>query len=253
MAEATLASHRTSRTTPWRTRAGGPSAVVVPAYFHPAVAAEDWDTLARPGQPVGAIVLNIASGPGTALEPDLHTVATRTAAAGIPVLGYLDTTYGRRPAEDLFADMTSYLRWYAIRGFFFDQVATGVGALPWYREAAVTARSLGAEQVVFNHGAYPDPAYAGLADDLVTFEGPLRAYEDVVAPPWVREHDPARFWHLVYDTPKEHLGATLRHAARCHAGTVLVTDRAGANPWDGLPSYFGHELAAVGIHGGKPG
>jgi hypothetical protein len=238
----------------WRTPpGGGPTGVVVPAYFHPALAAGDWATLAQPGQPVTAIVLNIAYGPGAEPEPQLLAVAEQVAAAGVPVIGYLDTAYGRRPADELFADMAAHVRWYPVSGFFLDQAATGVGALPWYRQATATARSLGADLVVLNHGAYPDPAYAELADALVTFEGPLRAYEDVSAPPWVRELDPGRFWHLVYDTPREFLGAALRHAGRCHAGTVLVTERAGRNPWDGLPSYFGHQLAAVGVHGGKPG
>jgi hypothetical protein len=41
------------------------------------------------------------------------------------------------------------------------------------------------------------------------------------------------FWHLVYATPAAMLAAALR--VRCNAATVYVTDRAGPNPWDGLP------------------
>jgi hypothetical protein len=32
---------------------------------------------------------------------------------------------------------------------------------------------------------------------------------------------------------------------------VYVTDRAGANPWDGLPGYFVRELAAVTATAGE--
>jgi hypothetical protein len=218
--------------------------VAVPAYFHPAVSAADWAVLAKPGQPVRAIVLNIADGPGTAPDVQLLAAAEGAAAAGISVLGYVDTAYGTRPREDVLADLERYRRWYPVVGFFFDQAATSPALLPWYEAVTVPARRRG-EVVVLNHGVYPDSRYAEVADALVTFEGPWAAYAALAAPRWVWQWAPERFWHLVYDTPAPLLDAALRRAAGCNAGTVYITDGNGANPWDGLPSYFGDQLAAV--------
>jgi hypothetical protein len=214
----------------------------VPAYFHPAVAATDWDRLARAR--VSAVVLNIASGPGAALETELGTVAAAVRAAGTPVFGYVDTAYGRRPAEAVEAEIHRYRRWYGIDGVFLDQASSSPALLPWYRAVAADARRFGI--VVLNHGTYPDERYADLADALVTFEGPWPAYRAVRPPAWALRRPANTFWHLVYATPAHHLGAALRHAASCNAGVVYVTDRRGANPWDGLPGYFEEHVAAIG-------
>jgi hypothetical protein len=225
--------------------AGPPSTVAVPAYFHPALAPGDWATLARPGRPVRAAVLNVANGAGAAPEPALAAVAHRAAAAGVPVLGYVDTDYGARPAAEIAAEVRRYRSWYATSGFFLDQVSPSAGLLPWYQRVVADAREQGPATVVLNHGVYPDAGYADIADALVTFEGPWRAYAVATAPEWALRRPAETFWHLVYDTPAALLGPALRRAARCNAGTVYVTDRGGRNPWDGLPSYFDRLVGAV--------
>jgi hypothetical protein len=60
----------------------------------------------------------------------------------------------------------------------------------------------------------------------------------------VRRWPAEKFWHLDYDTPAGRVDEVLDRAAANHAGTVYVTDRGGANPWDGLPGYFGHRAGA---------
>ena len=52
---------------------------------------------------------------------------------------------------------------------------------------------------------------------------------------------PERLWHLVYDTPEALLPLALDRAAAAGAGGVYVTDRAGVNPWDGMPAYLAAE------------
>ncbi len=59
------------------------------------------------------------------------------------------------------------------------------------------------------------------------------------------------FWHLVYAAPGAVFDAVLDRAERCNAETVYVTDRSGANPWDGLPGYFGRQLALAGERQGR--
>ncbi len=209
---------------------------VVPAYFHPAVAGADWARLARAGTGLRAVVLNVDSGPGTVREGELAAVAETVRATGVAMLGYVDTAYGRRRSGDLGDELRRYSQWYGVDGFFLDQAATAPSLLPWY--GALTADAGRYGTVVLNHGAHPDAGYADIADALVTFEGPAAAHAAVRPPAWALTRPAGSLWHLVYATPAGRVPAVLRHAAACNAGTVYVTDRDGANPWDGVPDYF---------------
>ncbi|MEV0895360.1 spherulation-specific family 4 protein [Actinoplanes sp. NPDC049802] len=208
---------------------------VVPAYFHPAPHAAEWRRLADAGPAVRAVVLNAADGPGTRPDPELRLAATRLR---VPVLGYVDTAYGARDIPAVERDIARHLTWYPVGGVFFDQVAAGPEWLAHYGRLAAAARRHGCGTVMFHHGVYPDPRFAGLADMLGVFEGPARRYLTLVPPGWARRHTAATFCHLVYDTPAHLLPTVLEHAAGVHAASVYLTDRGGANPWDGLPPYF---------------
>lgn len=222
----------------------GPTALAVPAYFHPAVAAADWAVLAQPHRGLRAVILNVADGPGITIDCALFEAAAQAREAGVPVLGYVDTGYGDRPVASILAELRRYRSWYGTCGFFFDQAAADPSHLPFYRELTQPARTAG-DLVVLNPGVHPDPAYADLADALVTFEGPWSAYQAATVPDWVWHEPSERFWHLVYDAPASALEPALALAAQRNAGTVYVTDGSGANPWHGLPSYFGHQLAVL--------
>ncbi|GAB1644441.1 spherulation-specific family 4 protein [Krasilnikovia sp. MM14-A1259] len=217
------------------------NALVIPAYFHPAVAGADWRLLAGHGRAVRAIVLNSADGPGPEPERELTAAAVAT---GRPLLGYVDTGYGRRDPAAVDADVDRWQDWYPTVGLFLDRICTHPDLLPWYTTRLAGIRRRAPGPVVFNHGAHPHPGYAALADALVTFEGPYTDHERLAVPPWTRELPPDRLWHLVYDTPAALLEAALERAAAAGAGGVYVTDRAGPNPWDGLPTYLTKEVAA---------
>jgi hypothetical protein len=132
--------------------------------------------------------------------------------------------------------MAAYRDWYGVTGFFLDQVASGAEWMAQCARLTAAARMSGGP-VVLNHGTYPDPGYAELADLLVTFEGPWTAYEQLYPPDWAMELPASRFCHLVYATPPAEARRAFNQAVRCNAGIVYVTDRSGGNPWDGLPSY----------------
>jgi hypothetical protein len=222
----------------------GPTTAGIPAYFHPAIAADDWATLAQAHPAVRAVVLNVADGPGITIDMALFDAAARAREAGVPVLGYVDTDYADRPIASIEAELRRYRSWYGTSGFFLDQAATDPAHLDFYQRLSRLARAAG-DTIVLNPGAHPDPAYLELADAIVTFEGPWSAYERSFVPEWVWQWSAERFWHLVYDAPEAALGPALALAAQRNAGTVYITDGAGTNPWHGLPSYFGHQLAAL--------
>ncbi len=218
--------------------------LVVPAYFHPAVAPDDWARLARQAAQVRLVILNPASGPGRGPDPDFQRVLAPLRAAGIAVAGYVDTNYGQRPRRDALAEIARYRDWYDVAGVMFDRTLAGPDGLRHYALLARRARKLGARVVAFNHGVHPHPGYARHADVLGTFEGPWNTYLGQATPQWTRSWPPGRFYHVVYSVPPEHLGDALLLAGRRRAGCAYVTDRGGdghggGNPYDRLPGPAG--------------
>ncbi|XIE78263.1 spherulation-specific family 4 protein [Streptomyces sp. SBR177] len=194
--------------------------LLVPFYEHPAERPEDWAALIAAAPSLYGVVLNPASGAGGTPDPAFAEVSGRLRAAGVRVLGYADTDYGRRPHADVVADLVRHRDWYGADGAFLDQVPTAPEALPHYRRLAVAARAAGARTLVLNHGAQPAPGYEALAELLVTFEGPWDAYRHLDLP--VAAH----YCHLVYAAPADARPATPVHCAV--PGT-------GAHPWGTLP------------------
>ncbi|MCM1968983.1 MULTISPECIES: spherulation-specific family 4 protein [unclassified Streptomyces] len=212
--------------------------LLVPLYEHPADRPEYWERLIRSAGRLHSVVLNPASGPGEAPDERFAAVAERLRGAGVPVLGYADTDYGRRPHAAVVQDLLRHRDWYAADGTFLDQAAAGPEFLPHYRRLVVAARAAGARTVVLNHGVHPHPGYAELADLLVTFEGPWDAYRDAAAvPPWTADHPAHRFCHLVYAVPPGAPAAELaeRLAAQRGAGVHCAVPGTGAHPWGTLP------------------
>ncbi|MGC9671063.1 spherulation-specific family 4 protein [Planosporangium sp. 12N6] len=219
---------------PHRSAAARPL-LVVPAYFHPAVRAGDWDRLVTLARRVRLVVLNLASGPGERRDEAFGPVLARIRDARVTVAGYVDTDYGRRPPGAALADLERYQSWYGVDGVFFDRVSVGAEHVARYRALAESVRRHGAGVVAFNHGAQPVPAYAEHADLLGTFEGPWHAYLDAAVPHWVRASAAHRFFHLVHSVPHAHLGDALDLAGKRNAGGVYATNQGGGNPWDRLP------------------
>lgn len=210
-------------------------ALVVPAYFHPAVRATDWQRLAARAQQVRLVVLNIASGAGERPDNAFLPVLSRLRDAGVTIAGYVDTSYGCRPLSAALIEFERYQEWYDVHDVFFDRVSTAAEHVDRYRTFADSARRHGADTVAFNHGAHPVEAYAEHADMLGTFEGPWQAYLDAVVPRWVRASPARKFFHLVHSVPHRHLGDALDLARKRNAGGAYVTNQAGDNPWDHVP------------------
>jgi hypothetical protein len=200
--------------------------LLLPFYEHPADRPDGWDAVVAAAPRLYGVVLNPANGPGSGPDPGFAAVAGRLRRAGVRVLGYADTDYGRRRRADVVRDLELHRDWYGADGAFLDQVCSGPDTLPHYRRLAAGVRRTGAAVLVLNHGVHPDPAYAALADLLVTFEGPWDAYRTAGVPSWTATHPPERFCHLVYAAPP---------GARAGAAVQCVVPGAGAHPWNTLP------------------
>ncbi|MFD5466503.1 spherulation-specific family 4 protein [Kitasatospora sp. NPDC127059] len=212
--------------------------LLVPLYVHPAVDPAAWRAVAAADPTrIAAVVLNLADGPGEVPDHVFAEAADELRAAGLPLVGYADTDYGRRPHAAVVADILTYRQRHDITGVYLDQVATHPGALAHYRRLATAARAAGCGTVVFGHGEHPDPGYAevGLADLLVTFEGDWDTYRAMTLPLWTGRHAASRFCHLVYDVPAESAEDASALIAARRAGVGCAVPGAGENPWRTLP------------------
>ncbi|CAM5650545.1 Phage tail protein OS=Streptomyces alboniger OX=132473 GN=CP975_23525 PE=4 SV=1 [Streptomyces alboniger] len=79
--------------------------LLVPLYVHPAADPAAWRTLVAAAPRLYGIVLNAADGPGAAPDPAFTEAARELREAGVRVLGYVDTDYGKRPLEAVAEDL----------------------------------------------------------------------------------------------------------------------------------------------------
>jgi hypothetical protein len=156
------------------------------------------------------------------------------------VLGYVSTSYGARPLQDVCAEIERWYAWYAVDGIFLDEAAAEAAQLAYFRSVSHGIRSSQAARVVaLNPGTQPAEEYMDLCDIVVNYEGTWAGYRTVYSdnPAWVGQYAAARFWHIVHDCPTPIQAATiLELAQRRNAGWVFFTDAGGANPYSRLPA-----------------
>jgi hypothetical protein len=234
----------------------------VPAYFHPDDGAEDWSRLAM-ATSVELVVANVSDGPGLVREEQWADALRGVRATGSHVVGYVDTGYlgltglGTRLGstfiddwiEQILHDVTNWYWLYGdqLTGIFFDQVAEsddGPSVAPVLRRLREHVRQLAPDAItVLNPGMAVPPAFADLADVLVTFEGPCDAYLSKGGPggcfeplSWEPPSDQA-IWHIIHNTPTPSLAQEVVALSRQRGADLLyVTDGTGANPYASLPS-----------------
>lgn len=210
--------------------------LVVPAYFHPEARPRQWQWLAEHAALIRLVILNVASGPGSEPQDAFRAAVDLLYGAGVDVIGYVDTGYGRRDVQAVLAETGRYQDWYGVQGVCLDQVSTSADDLGHYAALAGKVRAMGAKVVFFNHGAHPDPGYASHADLLGTFEGTWEAYEKLHVPGWTRRWPRAKCYHVVHSVPPERIPDVWRLVARRRVGAIYVTERGGPNPYNGLPA-----------------
>ena len=97
--------------------------VIAPTYFYPG-ATDGWARVLTAAAYVSTVLINPDSGPGVQKLQDFATVTEQSQAAGMKVLGYVDSAYGARAVADVVSDMDAYSSWYKVDGFFIDDMYT---------------------------------------------------------------------------------------------------------------------------------
>ncbi len=222
--------------------------LAIPAYF---ASDPEWERMADAAPAVGVAVFNPSSGAGSAPVAGYAARVARARAAGITVLGYVDTDRGNRPISAVRREIESYFAWYAIDGIFLDQASTDCARVRYYADARAAIRAKSPSgTVVLNPGTQTSECYMDVADIVVTFEDTYAVYAtEFRATNWTRKYAPERFWHLVHDVrTTEDLAKALALSAQRRAGWLYIATATMPNPWDRLPApdFWGPQIAATG-------
>jgi hypothetical protein len=233
---------------------------LVPAYFYPSPGGSQWDQLAADAGriPIMAI-LNPASGPGSAQDPNYVAAVDNLRAAGGQVIGYVHTSYaGRDFDRDIRPEIDDYISWYHVDGFFIDETTTDPSEphLAYYQQIYDYVHGINPDwTVVGNPGTNTDEAYLTrpTADIMVLFENGT-GYDTYTPPDWQANYPAAQFAHLVYNVPSADTMQTyVSLAASRNTGWLYVTDGNLPNPWGALPAYWEDFVAALAAGGGPVG
>jgi hypothetical protein len=215
----------------------------VPAFFAP----QGWARSVSGGRFPAVLILNPASGPGTAPDPAFRAAVGSAENAGTHVIGYIGTNYAQRPLAEAERYVRDYRKWYGVTGIFLDQTpTTGSHQIGYYRSLASFIRRTTPKATIWlNPGAYPDQSYMSVGNVVMAFEGPYANYLRLRIPRWAHHYPATRFAHTVYATPGAVVANTVRLSRQRNAGYVYITNDVGSNPYSALPNYWPRELAAV--------
>jgi hypothetical protein len=223
--------------------------MAIPAYFSPGSL---WTQMEDAYPTVGLAVINPNSGPGASQNSDYVTQVASSQAAGLTVIGYVNTLSGARDFIDVRSDIDAYYNFYqTLDGIFLDEVSTNCSDVAYYQDLYEYIKTQGGKGVtVINPGTQTSECYICVSDIIVNFED---NYNDeyliyYTQPSWVTKYPRSHFWHLVYNTPSiANMRDALSLSKNRHAGWVYVTPAAGLNPWDTLPPgpYWTDELTGV--------
>lgn len=196
---------------------------------------------------------------GAGLAPSDAQAVRGAQSAGVRVVGYVATGYGKDPIASVRAQIADYYTWYRVDGIFLDETpyACNASLVEYYRSLrnAIVAHARQSHAhgiVVMNPGTVPaGDCYMSIADVLVTFEDTEHVYTATTGnhyspAAWLSRYPASRFWHIVYGVPDA--AAMLRVlslAAARGAGWVYVTDLGLPNPYGALPAYWSQETAAA--------
>ncbi len=212
------------------------------SYYYPGA---KWDALLKHRPAV--VIINPASGPGTA--PISHYVAqvTEARAAGARVFGYVWTSYGRRSLADVRAEMHRYSLYYGIKDIFLDEASNKAEGLPYYTTACAEIHTTGGK-VALNPGTTTLEDYFKIADHVMCFEGTHTTFNATARPTWEQNY-PGKPWHAIHSCPAASMSSMVYSSYITGAGLVWVTDDVMTNPYDSNPTYLDKLAAEVAQYG----
>lgn len=229
-----------------------PVQLLVPTYFYPSGnGANEWDKLITAADRAAIVaIVNPASGPGRRVDPNYTVVLEKAAKAKrLTLIGYVSTSYAKRPQEEVKTDVDQWLKFYpGIHGIFFDEQASNADQLDYYAALYKHVRETHKLRLVItNPGTTCAEIYVSkpAADAVCLFEN-AKPFDTSKLPEWRTKYDANRAAVLSYQIDSvESMQRLIASAAKEKLGYCYVTDDTGNNPWDRLPTYWDEEVKAA--------
>jgi hypothetical protein len=221
--------------------------IAIPAYYDPLWSGSPWAAATANAPGVGIMIADLANGPGSSVNPDYPPAFAAAKAAGIRVLGYVDTAYGNDSIASVEAEVNQWRNLYGVTDIMFDEASANLAQEPYYQQltAYVHAQAAGSISMI-NPGTVPDPSYANAADLISIFEGTYATYMQTSFPSWIHEYSPTKFVNVIYSIPNTaDMQSALTQAEQNNAGYVFATDAGPPNPYDVNPSFLNAEATAA--------
>lgn len=197
------------------------------------------------------IIINPASGPGKQVDANYTKAIDRLCGAGCVVLGYVTTSYGKRPSTEVNQEIDRWRQMYPrIHGVFFDEMIyeDTAQAVEYQSKLTQYAHSVGCWPTVANPGTDTPGRYfqQQAADVIVVHEGNGWPQEERLKGDYFggySDYPPHTRAVLVHSQPQFSLPGL--RMTRKYARWVYVTedlfrpdDPSAANPWDSLSRHL---------------
>ena len=233
-----------------------PLGIMVPAYFYPSSGGY-WNALDGAAARVPLVaIMNPDSGPGASQDGAYVQALANLHQAGGTVTAYVHTSYGTRPLTEVESDIDLYLSFYAVDGFFIDEMTNDgdTNHLDYYAAVYQYIKAKGANySVTGNPGSNTQETYLTrpTADSLMIFEDNGTNYTGFAPSSWVAKYPSGEFVHLPYAvTTATAMSNYTGLAVSRNAGWIYITDDTLPNPYDTLPSYWTNEVDLVQSYNG---
>lgn len=212
--------------------------IIIPAYIYPEPASE-WDTILKSDSSiVSDVIFNPNSGPSNQIVADYVEIVSRLKKKNIGTMGYVATTYGKKPMAETLDEVKKYFEWYSVDGIFFDEAASGEENLPYYKELYQEVKG----KVVLNHGVVPHEGYMQVSDVMVIFESGRDKHITEIFPAWLKKYPKNKIYQIIHSCKSTQMKAAL---TKCNStsGYTYITD----GSYSVLPTYWKSLMANVKI------
>jgi hypothetical protein len=231
----------------------GSPGLAIPLYTYPCFTTTQctWTAViqarqAYPSVPLLAVI-NPNSGPGSSKDSNYVQGIKNLQAAGVVVLGYVWTDYGRVSLSKVEQQVSSYKNWYAVNGIFFDGMANVAGGENYYSTLNTYVKSLGMTYTMGNPGTTTLKSYICTMDSIIIYESagtPSLSY--LASATFYPSYSKSNFGFVSYSVPS--LDTSFEVSSTTYVQWLYITDAGLPNPYDKLPSYFTAEVGALGPH-----
>ena len=228
--------------------------ILVPLYSYPnwySPGTYTWGQVAAAAAtaPITAII-NPDNGPAGPPNSDFLHGMSDLQKAGVRMVGYVPTGYGKTPVATVEANVDLYANDYpGVTGIFLDEASTDPSTLTYYTTLYnyIKAKS-NLTLVITNPGTNIPESFvsAPTCDTAVIYED-TTGWPAYTPDSYVANDTPQHFAALILDIPTAaQMQADIALAVQRNVGYVYVTDRTTPNPYNLLPSYWTQEVNDIG-------